>query len=838
MKSNTAQLSTLPRGSDSSRATRVVLFTDMVSYSHNIGTDEASTLEFMAGCFDTIRILSHRHNGTLVKTMGDGALLVFDDATNAISFGTEFHRTVAKIQAGEPAPYCFRTGLHAGEVVFRNGDVFGNTVNIAARLQAHAQAGGCVVSEQVYAEVSALPHLRFVPIGAPKLRNIQERIPLFQIVDPAMAATPAASGPLPTIALLNGPRIPEAAVPGDTAQQDRNALALLGYLALCSGHTETTERLITLLTPKLSQEKALTTLEASLSALAGFPGTADLRPTRQGDLVFLDQARFETDLAGHLRALRRGQVPAVFTQDADWPDRILAGFDGISPVFRTWLRISRENWRRRVLHALEELLERTPATERTREEAADAMLLLEPGNEQAALARIQARLFHDDRPAALAEYERLKRYLSQTHAIAPGKAIRDAIRAVTQNAAARIADQRPETRPRRLLRIAIGAIDPPPAETASIASAFRAELIASLTRFRDWSIIDMAMWSAGAGRDADIFDYVLDLGVPDTTGTLTVKLELRRHSSGRVVWVGHYRVAGNQAASLQEAIRDIILAIKGYVSSDRLAQACSGIDRFATSYDAWLRGDRALMRWTPEGAEEASTIFSAILDQDPDNAPALFRLASLVNIHHIIWPGQMPGDKRVRQAAKWAARAVDVDPMDGRIQRTVAWTAAMRREFARAAMHMDLAVGLNPNSQSTLASCAMGYAWFGQREKADATLTCLQGISRNMPDWCWAYNASTLYFLGRLDEAAEAAELGANSIIDNQGWIAAIQAERGDRNSARRAFETLFEDVRDIWAGPQPASREAVADWFVNAFPIRHDADRDRIAAAIGQART
>jgi len=64
---------------------RVILFTDMVSYSHWIGKDEGATLEFMTSCFDTLRILARRHSGTLVKTMGDGALLMFASAENAVA---------------------------------------------------------------------------------------------------------------------------------------------------------------------------------------------------------------------------------------------------------------------------------------------------------------------------------------------------------------------------------------------------------------------------------------------------------------------------------------------------------------------------------------------------------------------------------------------------------------------------------------------------------------------------------------------------------------------------------------------------------------------------------
>ena len=834
MKSSTAQLVTSDPSMEHSRADRTVLFTDMVSYSLCIGSDEVATLEFMVGCFDTIRILAQRHGGSLIKTMGDGALLVFDDAVDAVSFGTEFNRTIAKIQSGEANPYFFRTGVHRGEVLFRNGDVFGNTVNVAARLLAHAEAGGCVVSDRVYSAANALSHLHFEPIGTPNLKNIEERVSLFRVVDPALGSPASAAGSaLPILTLVGGPIVPTRFQNAVDNGLDKPALALLGYLALCSGHAESIERLETLLFPGPGNGSKGTGLQAALQQVSD--QLALLGITRQGDVISLDQTSFDSDLESGLRDIRQGRVPSVFLQDADWPDHILTGLDGTSPVFRTWLKINRENWRRRVLHELERLVERTTEQDRSYEDAADAILLLEPGNERASLARIEARLFHEDRTAALEEYDRLDKYLNVTYGISVGSRIRNVIKAAVKAVSPQSASSSSEPS-RRLLRIAVGAPHGDRDPFRSTVSAFKAELIASLMRFRDWSIIDLTVPSRTKLPEGVEFDYVIDLTVPEGADSSKLELELTEYSSGRVVWAGIYEGEASDDTSFKAAVRNIVVAIKGYVSSDRFAAVYSGIDRFSNNYDEWLRGDRALMRWTPEGAEEAFSIFKQILDRDPDNPAALFRLASVVNIQHIIWPGRHPDKALVRQAAKWAARAVEMDPMDGRIQRTVAWTAAMRREFARATVHMDLAVDLNPNSQATLTSCAMGYAWFGQREKADATLTSLQGIGRNMPEWCWAYNASTLYFLGRLNEAAEAAELGGHSIVDNQGWMAAIQAERGNVSAARQAFDTLFEEVREIWAGPDAATPRTVADWFVKAFPIRHASDVGRLAGAIDKA--
>lgn len=815
---------------------RVILFTDMVSYSHWIEEDESTTLEFMTGCFDTLRVLAHRHSGRLVKTMGDGALLVFDVADDAVTCGIEYQRVMSKIQKDFSDPYSFRVGMHLGEVVLRNGDVFGNTVNIASRLQSLADPGGCVVTEQVFRATGELPTLEFEDIGAPKLKNIQEKVQLFRVVDPLTSAKRVGSPAGPRLNLLDGVIFANQRR-SPTSPTYRAALAILGYLSLCSGRADSIGRLAALIYPKCSEKPALKQVEEALEIIPGEMGLHKDVFFRNNEIIALDRLAIETDLETYLLDVRRGHVPDRFIEDADWPGQILAGFDSISPVFRSWLRVTKENWKRRVLHALERLIERTSMDDPAHEDAADAMLLLEPGNELAALARINARLAHNDRAAAFAEYERLKTYLSATCGVQPNNEIGARIKAAMSKDGDPTQNGHAPVRPRRILRIAVGQFQGPEGLNEHGALAFRAELIANLMRFRDWSIIDAAKAKSIAPEDTNIIDYVIDLDILGAPKVPTIILELRVHDTGRVVWTDNYSVSDDDwTAAMREIIREIVVVIELYVSADRLAATYDDTNRFSTIHDTWLRGDRALMRWTPEGAEEARVIFEDILEKDPDNAPALFRLSSISNISHIICPGLARNSDDSLKADKWASRAAELDPLDARIQRTVAWTAAMNGAFARASMHMDLAANLNPNCPTTLASCAMGFAWFGEGDKAGATLTQLQEISGNLPDWIWAYNASTLFFLGRFDEALEAAELGSGSIIDNQGWIAAIQANRGEMAAANAAFDKLCDNVKDAWAGESPMTRSAVADWFTHAFPIRRKADCVRLSDAIQAA--
>ena len=153
--------------------------------------------------------------------------------------------------------------------------------------------------------------------------------------------------------------------------------------------------------------------------------------------------------------------------------------------------------------------------------------------------------------------------------------------------------------------------------------------------------------------------------------------------------------------------------------------------------------------------------------------------------------------------------------------------------FERASVHLDLCLSLNPNSQANLGSCAMGFSWFGERERAESLVTRLLAISHNLPGWIWGYLASVHFFSGRLEEALKAAELSGRSIVDNQGWTAAILARMGRIEEAGDAFNRLLSDVSRNWVGKQPPKPGDVYEWLSQAYPIRNDSDRSLLSDSL-----
>ncbi|MCU9839969.1 hypothetical protein OEZ49_19555 [Ruegeria sp. WL0004] len=834
MASTSPAAQPLVSGAEESGGVRTILFVDMVGYSRRVEVDELSALDFMSGCFDTLRVLAHRHGGAVVKTMGDGALLVFPDSVSAVRLGIEFHRIVQKIQTGVRDPNLFRIGIHAGPIIERNGDVLGNAVNVAARLQEQAQPGTCLVSEVIRDGLSAEHGIRFEAAGTQRLKNLSQWIEAFRVIDAPSASTGPPESENAVIAVLGQTGLIGAdgrrRMPGS-----RHARSLLGYLALCPGHCEAPDRLVALMWPEARNGTVLGPLDDTVDELNHLlPERMRRLLLRDDRFVMLDAMAFQTDLDSFEHALRRGSVPETLSSDGRWPDRILIDADGLSPEFDGWLRILRASWKRRLMQGLERVLEQTAGNADSHRAAAEAILRQEPGNEVASLALIRHFVVRGSMAPALEEFTRLQEYLSRTHGAQSGPEILQTVRRVLDGKSRKTppADAlEAAPRPRRMLRLLVDRFTAPVADE-HLARTFRADLMANLARFREWSVIDGDR-NAGSDERAD-YGVAGELH-DDPVRAITIRLTEK--PTHRMIWSETYDVeTGGWYAAQLSIVRQVAAAIERYVSADRLAATLSTPGARPTSHDTWLRGDRAMMRWTPEGAEEARAIFSSLLEEDPDYAPAMTSLASMTNISHVVWPGLTRNVADTQRADALAARAAEIDPMDSRNQRAVAWSAALNGSFARASMHLDLALKLNPVSPTTLASCAMGFAWFGEREKADATVTRLFAVSEVFPEWIWGYLASTLFLLDRFDKAVEAAEIAGDSIVDIQGWLAAALQSQGHGMRARAAAERFVSRVSDVWAGSEPATPHSVRDWFVTAFPIRRKEDRSKLATALDAA--
>jgi len=179
------------------RRLAAILAADVAGYSRLMGADEEGTLERLKALrreLLDLKIADHR--GRIVKTTGDGLLVEFASVVDALRCAVEVQREMAERNAGVPEDKCieFRIGIHQGDIVVEDGDIFGDGVNVAARLEGLAQPGGICVSGRVQEDAAGKLDLAFEDMGEQQLRNIARPVRVYRV---SIAENVAAKAPLP-----------------------------------------------------------------------------------------------------------------------------------------------------------------------------------------------------------------------------------------------------------------------------------------------------------------------------------------------------------------------------------------------------------------------------------------------------------------------------------------------------------------------------------------------------------------------------------------------------------------------------------------------------------------
>src|SRR6266700_1260614 len=171
---------------DEVRKLAAIMFTDMVGYSALAQRDEKVALELLEEHRQLLRRIFPEFNGTEIKTIGDAFLVEFNSALEAAQCAIEIQRALAKRNADIPPDRRIevRIGIHIGDVVHRAGDVYGDGVNIASRIEQLANAGGVCVSMDVERQIRNAIETRFEKLAPTELKNISVPMDLFRIVLP------------------------------------------------------------------------------------------------------------------------------------------------------------------------------------------------------------------------------------------------------------------------------------------------------------------------------------------------------------------------------------------------------------------------------------------------------------------------------------------------------------------------------------------------------------------------------------------------------------------------------------------------------------------------------
>jgi adenylate cyclase len=178
------------------RRLAAIFAADVEGYSRLMGADEVATLDALTERREILDGLIRTHGGRIGNTAGDSVLAEFGSAVDAVRCAMEAQGALAKANSTLPEnrQINFRIGVHVGDVMVRAGDLFGDGVNIAARLQTLAKAGGLCISGVTYDQVRKILPLNFTDLGVQTVKNIEEPIRAYEVKAQGEAASSTLRG--------------------------------------------------------------------------------------------------------------------------------------------------------------------------------------------------------------------------------------------------------------------------------------------------------------------------------------------------------------------------------------------------------------------------------------------------------------------------------------------------------------------------------------------------------------------------------------------------------------------------------------------------------------------
>src|SRR5271156_3265870 len=191
------------------RRLAAILSADVVGYSRLMGIDEAGTLSRLNALRrELIDPAIAAHSGRIVKLMGDGALVEFASAVDAVTCAIEIQKQLRDHDAAstEGDPIRFRIGINVGDIIIEGDDILGDGVNIAARIEGIAEPGGISISEDAWRQVQGKVAANFVDAGEQSLKNIARPVRVYRF-DQASKAAIGSEAPRPMPAQSDKPSI-------------------------------------------------------------------------------------------------------------------------------------------------------------------------------------------------------------------------------------------------------------------------------------------------------------------------------------------------------------------------------------------------------------------------------------------------------------------------------------------------------------------------------------------------------------------------------------------------------------------------------------------------------
>ena len=166
------------------RSLAAIMFTDVVGFSTIMHKDESAALELLDNHNKIVQPIVIKYNGTILKPQGDGYLMRFSSAVDAVRCGKDIQKEISiyNKEINENENILLRIGIHLGDVVLTENDIFGDGVNIASRIEPLADPGGICISQTVYDQIKNKVEIQTLDLGPADLKNIDSKINIYKVL--------------------------------------------------------------------------------------------------------------------------------------------------------------------------------------------------------------------------------------------------------------------------------------------------------------------------------------------------------------------------------------------------------------------------------------------------------------------------------------------------------------------------------------------------------------------------------------------------------------------------------------------------------------------------------
>ena len=161
----------MPKKNISKKKLKAIVFTDIVNFTQISAKDEEKALDLIQKQNELIKPIVEKHNGEWLKEIGDGLLFSFDSSLDAVHCSIEIQQSLQEID-----DFKIRIGIHQGDIFIKDGDVFGDDVNITSRVEGCSPEGGISISDKVYRDIQGVKDIETGFIGYKQLKGVEQEI--------------------------------------------------------------------------------------------------------------------------------------------------------------------------------------------------------------------------------------------------------------------------------------------------------------------------------------------------------------------------------------------------------------------------------------------------------------------------------------------------------------------------------------------------------------------------------------------------------------------------------------------------------------------------------------